>query len=98
MGGDTSTVMATAYIVGVYSGTTESNVIYINGNTPVSTFITEAFIIYLILLVSGFVVHITCLLGSEKKSKYLLLPYFCYTTVELILYLIGFGYIIYLIS
>ena len=98
MGGDTSTVMATAYIVGVYSGTTESNVIYINGNTPVSTYISEAFITYLVLLVSGFVVHITCLLGSEKMNKFLLIPYLCYTTIELILYLIGFGYIIYLVS
>ena len=97
MGGDTSTVMATAYIVGVYSGTTESNVIYINGNTPISTFITEAFIIYLILLVSGFIVHILCLLGSEKKEKFLLIPYLCYTIVELSLYIIGFGFIIYLV-
>ena len=47
---------------------------------------------------SGFVVHITCLLGSEKKNKFLLLPYLCYTIIELILYLIGFGYIIYLVS
>ena len=98
MGGDTSTVMATAYIVGVYSGTTESNVIYINGNTPVSSYITEAFTIYLILLISGFVVHIICLLGAEKKNRFLLIPFLFYTFVELILYLMGFGYIIYLVS
>ena len=98
MGGDTATVMATAYIVGVYSGTTDSDVIYINGTTPVSSYITEAFIIYLILLVSGFIVHLICLLGAEKKNKFLLIPFLCYSFVELILYLMGFGYIIYLVS
>ena len=98
MGGDTSTVMATAYIVGVYTGTTESNVIYINGNTPVSSYISEAFIIYLILLVSGFIVHLVCLIGAEKKNRIFLIPFLCYTFVELILYLMGFGYIIYLVS
>ena len=98
MGGDTSTVMATAYIVGVYSGTTESNVIYINGTTPVANYITQAFIIYVVLLTAGFIVHLICLLGAEKENKFLLLPFLLYTIIELILYLVGFGYIIYLVS
>lgn len=100
MGGDISTVMATAYIVGVYSGTTdiESHIVYINGKTPVASYISSAFIIYVVKLICGFIVHLLCLVGAEKKNKTLLLPFLIYRLAELIFGLAGFVYIIYLVS
>ena len=42
--------------------------------------------------------HVLCLVGAEKKNKTLLLPFLIYRLAELIIGLLGFVYIIYLVS